>query len=425
MAALANSNISTSLVANTLQTSTHNVGALCSHQNINKWSKYKPVIWPYTNTENLPTNMQRYQAADGKCGFKDIQWMSVQQILNHYLGNGLDCWEYAKPTGGASAPYRLGDFRGYDHNAPMFLQSTFAKDDEIRINRAVGQPTYTFNFNYYDTGTNITLNDFSNAHIGLDSSAKITALIYAGTNLPNTGSTLPDSIQYGSSIGSDQVSITVDFNKITSSTMACNVVFCLSFVTQSENYIPIPYDDDHYYCMKVSLTNQATDANITFKQIGFAESNGTVVSPIADIRTYADPSYSGFKYFKAIERGVLTVDLQVTSADDITKEYTLSHNNDLLVTIDYTDNLGQPQHSYLSDLLIRQINGSTATFPYTFPAGSTRTVRLQTQGADVTFPTGMQDGAVRLRIYDNRPDEDVQWALHDITIYVDLQPFNN
>lgn len=425
MAALPNSNISTSLVANTLQTSSHNVGALCSHENINKWSKYKPLIWPYTNLSNLPVNMQRHQAADGKCGFKDIQWMDVQQILDHYLGEGLNCWEYARPTGGASAPYRLGDFRGYDHDAPMFLQSTIIKGDEIRINRAIGSATYTFNFNVYDTGTNITIDDFSNAHIGLDGNAKITALIYAGTNLPNTGSILPDSIQYGTTLNSDQVSITVDFREVTSSTSACNVVFCLSFVTQSENYLPIPYDDNHYYCMKVSLTNQVTDANVHFHQLGFAESNGTTVSPIADIRTYADPTYSGFRPFKVVERGVLTVDLQITSSDEIVDEYKLYRNNDLLVTIDYTDNLGQLQHSYLTNLLIRQINGTTPQFPHTFPAGSTQTVRLQTQGADVTFPAGMQDGVINLRLYDNRPDEDVQWALDSRNIYVDMSPYND
>lgn len=424
MAALASSNISTSLVADTLQTSTHDVGALCSHQNINKWSKYKPVIWPYTNTESLPTNMKRHQAEDGKCGFKGIQWMSVQQILDHYLGRGLSCWEYARPTGGASAPYRLGDFRGYDHNAPMFLQSTFTKDDEIDINRAWGDATYTFNFNVFDTGTNITLSDFSNAHIGLDNSARITALIYAGNNLPSTGSTLPDSIQYGSDLSSGTASITIDFQQVTSSTSACNIVFCLSFVTQSTNYLPIPYDDNHYYCMKVNLTNQVTTARVLFDKIGFAQMNGTVVSPIADFRTYADPSYSGFKWFKAEERGVLTIDLEVTSDDNIVSEFVLSHNNDLLITIDYTDNLGQLQHGYLSNLLIRQINGTTPSFPHTFPAGTTQTIRLQTQGADVTFPTGMQDGVVRLRIYDNRAEESIQWALHDISIYVDMSPYN-
>ena len=40
--ALPNSNISTTLVGNTLGSGSRDVGTLCSHPNVNMWSKRKP-----------------------------------------------------------------------------------------------------------------------------------------------------------------------------------------------------------------------------------------------------------------------------------------------------------------------------------------------------------------------------------------------
>lgn len=96
MAKLPLTNISTSLVATTIGVATQDVGGLCSHPNVNKWSRYKPVNGPYEH----PT-----------CGF-------LIGSTNLPLPDDLraDAWVYDKPTGGELAPYRLGDFRGYDHS---------------------------------------------------------------------------------------------------------------------------------------------------------------------------------------------------------------------------------------------------------------------------------------------------------------------
>lgn len=425
MAALPNSNISTSLVANTLQTSSHDVGYLCSNQHgrTNKWSKHKPVIWNRTNVDSTP--YEWYKAQDGRCGFKQIQWCSVQQVLQHYISNVPACWDYNPPTGGASAPYRLGDFRQYDKDAPQFIQSTVRKDDEYTVNRAWGTGTLTFTFDLYDTGTNVTLSDFDAMNIGISNDMRITALIYKGNNLPNTGSTLPDSIQYGTDLSIDHPNITIDFNEVTSSTSACNVVFCLSWVTQNENYLPIPYDDNHYFSAHVNLTNQVTAARILFNRIGTATSTGSTISPLSEMRKYADTSWSSFEYLKSEERGTLTIELQLTYSEDVQDDYVLYDDQQLYVTIDYTTNTGGTSHGYLDNLRVRQINGSSVSYPYTFARGTTHTITLVTQGADVTFPSNLQDGAVRLRLYDARQEEEIQWALHDMTIYVDMSPYND
>lgn len=425
MAALPSSNISTTLVANTLQVSSRNVGYLCSNQHgrINKWSKYKPVVWNRITTDGTP--YEWYKAQDGRCGFKQIQWCSVQQVLQHYISNVPACWDYNPPTGGASAPYRLGDFRHYDKDAPQFIQSTVRKDDEYTVNRAWGTGTLTFTFDMYNTGTNIVPSDFDAMNIGISNDMKITALIYKGNSLPNTGSTLPDSIQYGTNLSIDHPNITIDFNEVTFSTSACNVVFCLSWVTQNENYLPIPYDDNHYFSAHVNLTNQVTAANIQFKRIGTATSTGSTISPLSEMRKYSDTSWSSFEYLKSEERGILTIELQLTYSEDVQDDYVLYSDQQLYVTVDYTTNTGGTNHSQLDNLRVRQINGSSVSYPYTFARGTTYTITLATQGADVTFPSNLRDGAVRLRLYDARQEEEIQWALHDMTIYVDMSPYND
>lgn len=82
MAALPTTGISTTLVRQTIGAGTNDVAALCTHKNINKWSRYKPSYKEYGNS-SFALSGTRY--------------------------------DYRLPAGGAAEPFRLGDFRGYDH----------------------------------------------------------------------------------------------------------------------------------------------------------------------------------------------------------------------------------------------------------------------------------------------------------------------
>lgn len=93
MAALPNDKITTTLVANTLVVGSRDVGALCSHTSINPWSRYKPVNFESPSISGI--------TRDALSGF----------VINSRV------LVYDKPTGGANSPYRLGDFRGYNHTA--------------------------------------------------------------------------------------------------------------------------------------------------------------------------------------------------------------------------------------------------------------------------------------------------------------------
>jgi hypothetical protein len=98
MAALPNTGITTSMVAQAIGVGSNDVGTLCKSNKINKWSAGKPksLLVPSTaanNTYTGPTPSGLYRA-----------------------NNPYDI-VYGKPTGGANDPYRLGDFRGYNHIA--------------------------------------------------------------------------------------------------------------------------------------------------------------------------------------------------------------------------------------------------------------------------------------------------------------------
>ena len=110
---LPNSGITTTLVANELGVSTHSVSQLCTSSNINIFSKYKPVKWPYTNVDGVT---DRWRSVNGNCG------ILVPDATSLPSSGPMAKWQHDKPRGGSSEPYRLGDFRGYNHSAPAFFK---------------------------------------------------------------------------------------------------------------------------------------------------------------------------------------------------------------------------------------------------------------------------------------------------------------
>lgn len=93
---------------------TYSVAELCTSDNINVWSKYRPVsssTVPMTDT--LRANL-RYG------------WTFSAEGTTSPLTAAEGTWTANLPSGGSSSPYRLGDFRGYcsDAIAPVVNWST-------------------------------------------------------------------------------------------------------------------------------------------------------------------------------------------------------------------------------------------------------------------------------------------------------------
>ena len=80
------------------------VGTLCKSTKINKWSRYKPVdgAWPGITL-----------------GFEIASTNATKPAKSHFTQ-----WVYKPPTGGSNSPFRLGDFRGYDHDSTLLQKAT-------------------------------------------------------------------------------------------------------------------------------------------------------------------------------------------------------------------------------------------------------------------------------------------------------------
>ena len=122
--ALPNTEISVPMVRDELGAATNDVGRLCIHPNINKWSKWKPVRH---NSINPLTEAQLISVA---CG---LRRNNVNDII------------YDKPRGGISPydePYRLSDFKSYSHYAipPVYPEIIEVKD---RFGTPVPGPVWT------------------------------------------------------------------------------------------------------------------------------------------------------------------------------------------------------------------------------------------------------------------------------------------
>jgi hypothetical protein len=122
-----------------------NVGAACIADNINKWSKYKPIRdtgpgpnWP--------------AGSNGKYGF-----------------NLPTNWDYLKPRGGAVDEwYRPSDFRGYEHDPALAFPTMHIKSSEKTVQNlhpTNGPVSNTWKIRTYRAASNVLITP---ANLGLD-----------------------------------------------------------------------------------------------------------------------------------------------------------------------------------------------------------------------------------------------------------------
>ena len=157
--------INTTKVANTIQSSSRNVGVLCTASTINKWSKHKPIRYP--KVDGLLEKEWRGTTADIlqniiyglKVGTGGMNWKDLHNTNYEYVG---------RPTGGANAPYRLGDFRGYDHDARPSLYG-FPGNDEFYYWDVEGSLSITIINDWNGTNTTgINLSDLTDLNDAYD-----------------------------------------------------------------------------------------------------------------------------------------------------------------------------------------------------------------------------------------------------------------
>lgn len=133
---LSTTNISTTLVSQTIGDSSGDVGTLCTSPSINKWSKYKPIS--YNSVLGIY----------GTSGTDTTILASVNYGLSVYSSDVPTTafsneWTYNRPQGGSTSPYRLGDFRNYNHTANPPISEPGANSEIIN---KMYVNTYDFNY---------------------------------------------------------------------------------------------------------------------------------------------------------------------------------------------------------------------------------------------------------------------------------------
>ena len=117
---------------------------LCTSSKINVWAKYKPTVFP------SPFPDDWYKSKDGNYGLNitvDNRVSSWSALVAEYskANNGYSNI-YNRPSGGATSPYRLGDFRGYNHKAKPEISdylaaSNYMEDSQISLSVAYNAVT--------------------------------------------------------------------------------------------------------------------------------------------------------------------------------------------------------------------------------------------------------------------------------------------
>ena len=165
--ALPTTGISTSLVKTEIGAGSNDVGTLCTHPNINMMAINKPTKYPEVATNSWQTGIINQDYYDGveNYGIRKpynlvpANATKIGQAPIYSVGplsNIKSLWQYIKPTGGALSPYRLGDFRGYEHRQLLYpfsvkkipvsaYPSAFITSNNISISCVFRYDKYDFN----------------------------------------------------------------------------------------------------------------------------------------------------------------------------------------------------------------------------------------------------------------------------------------
>ena len=164
--ALPSTGISTSMVAQAIGEGSNDVGTLCKSTKINKWSKWKPIslakITGLSESDIINANFGLYPQEATQ--IKNYQWNGSNTLA---AIQQPPLWAYTKPTGGSTSPFRLGDFRNYNHSSlpPVkdVVDITISKQDVDEYNGSSKQkywyPSFKFGSGTYDVVGSIDPNN--------------------------------------------------------------------------------------------------------------------------------------------------------------------------------------------------------------------------------------------------------------------------
>ncbi len=93
------------------------VGTLCTSDKINRWAIYKPLQYKGISKLTLAQRMEKNMGLSPASVTRLKDAYGVAKASLEAIESEIREWSYAKPMGGSTSPYRLGDFDGYDHES--------------------------------------------------------------------------------------------------------------------------------------------------------------------------------------------------------------------------------------------------------------------------------------------------------------------
>ena len=145
-------------VKSVLNEDSNDIATLCKSNNINMWSKYKPVkLRKKFVTDTLNSDGKSWTAPSGKLGW----WLGNNNVNDAALviplvtsksnfDNNKAKWTYNKPYGGDSSPYRLSDFAGYYDDAQAPISPAYPVTNEFFISQTATFSIWTTNTSEID-----------------------------------------------------------------------------------------------------------------------------------------------------------------------------------------------------------------------------------------------------------------------------------
>ena len=187
--ALPNTNISVAMVKSELGAATNDVGTLCSHPNINRWSRYKPYSYPQV------TGIYGTSGTDDTIPKDTLNWEINPALItagnlpdSQALADNWGKWgQWEPPSGGTESPYRLEDFRNYNHHAKPAIGSVVFYNDNGGTRPVVsGGRAKTFQFRaklILNADADIQLSEYKATVVGSIMNMHLTLVI--GTQMPS------------------------------------------------------------------------------------------------------------------------------------------------------------------------------------------------------------------------------------------------
>lgn len=119
--------VNTTDVCSTIGEDKYRIGYLCISENINIYSKHKPMRFATLaelTTANKKSAKYGYRIPTAVQGTTIMNYFTASSTPSAWTPSSSDApyvlikngWWYERPQGGETSPYRLGDFNGYNHN---------------------------------------------------------------------------------------------------------------------------------------------------------------------------------------------------------------------------------------------------------------------------------------------------------------------